>query len=500
MLRERGQKKYGFHEYYYIRKEDKIIKAKLEKNENVLIIGKPLAGKTRTIYHALTNLNEICDVIIPNPVDIRPEDLKIPLHFSFGMKMKSFLVLDDLNKFVEKRNFEYLLQEFLKTNITIIASCRSGLEYDTVCEKMDTKVSSIFGDAVELSKISKQEGKEIARRVGKTLLPTFDGNVGSIFLPLDTMKNLFRKKCSSVERSVLRSIKRLYHGGIYRQREIFSTKRIKQVCKEEEVEMREFQWRELFHKLKDKGFIEIVEKGDIWIDETYLEHVVEDDLSVLDNLDEMIDVFFDDPEALYSIGRQACNIGTVDATRAPYMKAAIRALNRAIEIENIEDFPELYGNIQNILGITYHRLAEVEDRIENCKKAIKALNRAIEIENIEDFPELYREIYINLGITYFRLGEVENREKNCNNAITACNEALKVTNPEDFPIQYAETQNILGIAYHRLAEVEDRIENCEKAITAFEKALVISKEGRYPEICQKVENNLRKCMNLQEKK
>lgn len=214
----RGEREHGFNEYYYRRGHDGFLKKKIENDENILIIGHPLAGKTRAIYQSLISLEEAYDVIIPKLVDIAPKDFEIPIHFYFWRKR--ILLLDDIDKFIEKQNFMYLLQQFLKTNTIIIASCRFGPEYDILCNKMERELSSLFGDPIEIYNVSREEGKNIARRTGRELPAAFDGNIGSIFVPLETMRDRFRSS-SEEEKVILRAIRCLYFAGIYREREIF---------------------------------------------------------------------------------------------------------------------------------------------------------------------------------------------------------------------------------------------------------------------------------------
>jgi len=124
-----------FDEYYYLREEDELIGKKISDKENVLVIGRPLAGKTRAVYQALTSLNEPRDVIIPKFYDINPESFLTPTHLTFWRS--HILFLDDLHRFVELQNFEHLLKEFLGREDTIVvATCRSGLEYEKTKNKM----------------------------------------------------------------------------------------------------------------------------------------------------------------------------------------------------------------------------------------------------------------------------------------------------------------------------------------------------------------------------
>ncbi len=114
-----------FNKYYYRRKEDDLIDESLKNKENLLIIGPPLGGKSRAIYEALTNLNEPQGVIIPRCKDINPETFIFP-------ENTEIIFIDDLHKFMEKQNFEHLLNASLKNNVTVVATCRSAMEYKVV--------------------------------------------------------------------------------------------------------------------------------------------------------------------------------------------------------------------------------------------------------------------------------------------------------------------------------------------------------------------------------
>jgi len=480
-------KKYGFHKYYYTRSEDESIKEKIEREENVLIVGSPLAGKTRAIYQSLINLNKPHNVIIPAVVDITTKDLLVPDPICFWRKI--ILVLDDLDKFIEKQHFIYLLQEYLKRNTIIIASCRSGPEYKKLCKKLETELTSIFDEPIEMPKIQSEEGEKIAKQTGKDFPPTFDGNIGSIFLPLESMRERFRS-CSAVEKCVLRSIKRLYYAGIYREREIFFLERIKRVCKHKEIEMKEYEWDEKLKELKNQGFIEIMKKDHVWAEETYLEFIIEDDFSSLNNLNEMMVIFSNDTEALFSLGNQACYIGLIDIQRAKYMRVAIKTFDKILKIRTLERFPIQYANTHNNLGNAYATLAEVENKADNCKKAIKAFKKTLKVRTLEKFPIQYANTNNNIAVAYSKLAEVEKKAQNCNRAIEACEEALKVYIMERFPMQYAGTQNNLGAAYCRLAEVEEKAENCKKAINAYEEALKVRTLELFPMQYATTQNNL----------
>lgn len=62
---------YKINKFYYPRKYlDKSISENIENNKNLLVIGPPLSGKTRTLYQNLKRLKRNVDIIIPFKKDI----------------------------------------------------------------------------------------------------------------------------------------------------------------------------------------------------------------------------------------------------------------------------------------------------------------------------------------------------------------------------------------------------------------------------------------------
>ncbi len=156
-----------FDKYYYQRPEDNLICEGLNNKENVLIIGPPLSGKSRAAYQALTSLNKPHDVIIPKHTDINLETFLFPKHLKFWRPQIIFI--DDLHRFIEIQNFEYLFRIATENNLVIVATCRSGIEHKKVKKKVLDKnidLETIFGKNIELKRVSEDVGKEIADKVG----------------------------------------------------------------------------------------------------------------------------------------------------------------------------------------------------------------------------------------------------------------------------------------------------------------------------------------------
>jgi len=393
----------GFDEYYYRRPVDEIIKKKIEGKQNVLVVGGPLSGKSRAIWQALTTLSRSYDVIIPKPVDINPEDFHIPFRFTFWRK--TILVLDDIDRFAERRNFTHLLKEFLEYKTIIVASCRSGPEYDKLKTVMETELFSVFDNPINISEIPKAEAEKIADFAKRKLPATFDGNIGSIFMQLDAMKERYQD-CSVIEKGILRSILRLHSAGInrsiYGEKEVYLIEQIKRVCEyKEEIDMKHYEWIERLKELERKGFIEIVEKG-IRVEGAYFVDIINLDCSPVENFNDMTRLFSNDFEALSIIGFKACAYGrfvfqlwqytqktniTMDPLKVvEYFEVAVTAFEKALEIQPPEHLlidarvSEWHSMILYNLGAAYVMLSMGKpNKIENCKKAAGAYKEVLRI-------------------------------------------------------------------------------------------------------------------------
>jgi len=473
LLDHRAEKKYGFNDYYHLRQEDKLIEKKLADNEHILVIGDPLAGKSRAIYEVLSRSKRKYDISIPRLVNIpNPVDIHIPLRFTIWRKR--VVVVDDIHKYASKDNFFYLLLRLRDKGVIILATCRSKSEYEGFCKKLEQERLRFPSD-INISHLTRETAEAVARDVHLPIPRRFDGNIGFIFVPLEEMRERFQQ-ASAAEKGILRYLKRLHAAGIYREKEVFSIARLRHASQHiKEVREELHQWPDLLEKLKNNRFFE-KDNDEISIEETYLEQVIEDDFLPLDNLRNMLEIFSDDPDAAFDIGNEAYNRGLIDLKKAAFMNVAIDAYNKTLAVWTLVNNPKKYAMTQNNLGNAYRTLGEVENKSANCKLAIAAYREALKVYTLDRFPMQYAGTQNNLGNAYRTLGEVENKSANCKLAIAAYQEALKVYTLERFPMDYGMTQNNLGAAYQTLAEAENKVDNCQKAKRAYEEALKIYTE------------------------
>jgi tetratricopeptide (TPR) repeat protein len=437
-----------YYEYYYKRDEDVVISKSLDAKKNVLIVGTPLSGKTRAAYQALKNVKKRYDVLIPRFCDINLETFIFPRHFKFWRKRIVFI--DDLHRFVELKNFEHLFKVAKEKSVTMVATCRSGMECEKVKNimvKIGMDVERVFGEKVELGKVSEEEGEKISKKVGISWKDVrFDGTIGSVFMRLSEMERRFENECNEVEKTILQAMRELYICGVYKERQVFPIKWIKIATKNDGLEGKDYQWSDWLDKLKSKEFI-TKEKDKVQAEEVHLEYVVKprEEKHALELFAEMVSVFKGVPDALVRLGDRAYDIGIIKLEKKYYMKIAIRAYKEALEVHTFEDFSLDYGMTQNNLGTAYQTLAEVEDKSENCKRAIKAYEAALKVKTLEDFPMDYAMTQNNLGNAYGILAGAENKAENCKKAKKASEEALKIFTEKEFPEVYPRVLNNLRI-------------------------------------------------------
>lgn len=106
------------------------------------------------------------------------------------------------------------------------------------------------------------------------------------------------------------------------------------------------------------------------------------------------------------------------------------------------------------------------------------------------------EPFFNLGNAYSLLAEVEEKVKNCKRAIAAFEEAVKIKTPVISPLDYAKIKNNIGNVYKKLAEVDTSKKNCQWAFNAYQAALQVFTSEKFPQLHQLVKQNLRRLLDF----
>lgn len=478
---------------YNTREIDSIIKNKILSKKNILIVGRPLAGKTRTIYQNLKELKNI-SVLVPNE-DFNLDDITIPKYKK--SKITKIIVLDNLNKFGGSYFSENGLRDFIynlkKENIQIIASCRSGFELQILKNRIDIRsIIDNDDDLINLPELENEQLKDIAKKIQiKSISSFFDGTIGSLILPLQEMENRY-SNCTTEEKNLLTALKMLYLTGINKEKDIFSIKRIKDLCNKDYLKVSENNFQNSINLIENKEFINIIDYENVRIKDVYLEKIAKSKhKNELEIFNDIIDTFSNiDSEALFLSGRRAHELGIIKKESEEYFKISINAYKEATKISTLEKFPEYYALIQNNLGNTYERLTRIRDKRENCIRAIDSYNEALRVRTIEKYPRGYAETQHDLGNTYAILSEFEDTKPNCLKAIEAFNNSIKIITKEKEPLHYALMLMNMGNTYANLAAVEERKKNYNLAINNYKEALKIFLELKEYPIFAVTINNL----------
>ncbi len=488
----------GFGEDYYQREEDSLLEETYQNiispsrfstiKKHILIIGRPLSGKSRLIYEWLQRLPKGTKVIIPHYQDFKIDSFVIP-EISKTNGQQLILLLDDLQRYVDFNNIDYLLNRFLsRTDITIIAMSRSGLEMEKIKSVLLEKniiIENSF-NIIEIKNLNNTMGNKIAEKLKidwNKKRDNFDGTIGSFFLPLVEMQKRY-SNCGNNGKALLHAIKYSYLGGIYVGKLSFLMIWIKKIAKEIfELNLPRKDWEPLVESLVSSKFIKLDnENGLLSIEEVYLDKIISTKTKFsLENFRELSDVFASEIEALVLLSNRLAILGSFTIkNKILVTKTAIEFYQKVLSLIDKKTTPLDYARILQRIGYTYKSLIQVTDAKENCNSAIQIFKETLQIYTKKEYPFEYASLQSSIGATYIVLSKITNTEKNCLIAIEALNESLEIYNNETNLFNFAIIKFELGTVYTVLGEVVNTAENFQQAIEAFESALRFHTIQDYP--------------------
>jgi tetratricopeptide (TPR) repeat protein len=256
---------------YKRKKSDDAIENYLKDSKDLLVIGMPKAGKTRSTYQAMK-------LVLPDFYVIRPPAEKLP-DFIFPRFKKNYLLFfDDLNKFTDVDfDFKRFLDKFERKSkrVVILSTCRSGDELDTV----KSKSMEFFRrfEILDLNNypLSEAEGEQLAEDAGVEWKPKqFNGTPGSVVLDDENMKERYRH-LDDRQKAILRTCKLLRSANIF----TYKKDLIKNVCDNIlETKINENNWIDLINGLGGNSFITNPERSFNRVDmyDSTLDSVVDD--------------------------------------------------------------------------------------------------------------------------------------------------------------------------------------------------------------------------------
>ncbi len=483
-----------YYDHFVETKSHSKIKSAINDMQNVLIVGRPASGKTRTAFEILDDLKDKrsdWQVFIPAPRHI--EDIGCILKEI--EKPNCLFLWDDIDQYISFWDPKALFSALEGTldNLQIIGTLRSGNEFNSV-ESLRTDWFYFFDNRIFLDDISDEDALKLSMVIPNANTRNFDGTPGSIVLDLGKIKARYRET-QNPARAILKALKMFNIVGIKTvdKETLLKTSNRLFGCK-----LDKFSFRETIHNLLDNNLIARDENSIRFYHYTYSERVVTDygveelneDLklflsilkeqenpyylvstsnylsSIEDNL-HTIDLttlalkIKPDLSKAYSIrGMAKCNLGDFDGSIEDYDKAIeLKPMNA--DFYNNRGVARSYkGDIEGAISDynmaislkldhaeTYFNRATVYYNTGQFKKALKDYDRTIELS-----PD-YAPAYNNRAILKsYELDEVDG-------ALEDYSKAIKI-NPS-YTFSYYNRANVLT---YRLKRYKEAVDDYQKAI------------------------------------
>lgn len=473
----RGSMKYSFKKYYYKREIDDIFKEKaIVSGNNILLIGPPLSGKSRLLYQWLITINEEIDILIPKYMDFELDNIVIPPHFKDSSR--KIVILDDIQKYVNYENFNRLFISFIEKEIQVIATCNSGMDLKRVENKIS--INQFNFHHIALSPITKDTAQMIAKQVHISWPNTeFDGNIGSIFLPLKEIRNRYND-LSLKEKAILTAIKYAFLSGIYEEDLTYSLKLIRKICSMEEIgiELSQFVFKELILKLEDLDFLTL-KNTHIQIEDIYLIKIISEKMESLSlqQYEKLINHLLEVPFVVRKIGEQLVNLGKNNIKIKDYTDLALVAYQK-IEPSFECEFEK--ATLYDRFGTAYLNLADIHNSVNFCEKAIKYFKKALRYRTLDNSPKQYAGTQNGLGISYQKLSSIKEFKINSKLSIQAFAEALRIFTLKESPIFYSYIQVNLSAIFNAIANLHKKQIYSFLALEALFNSLLVVKGDNLP--------------------
>ncbi len=160
--------------------------------------GRPSSGKTRLLVEALSRVKDASVLVSGEGLQDVGE-----------WQGKLFLLLDDLESYIDSEDFDSTLIEMRKKcrQLIVVATLRTGDEFDRV-EQKRTEWLYMFDRTVELSDLRDEDALKLAEKLERSTRD-FDGTPGSIVIDLIPVRARYNKLGNPM-RAIMRSLKLLY--------------------------------------------------------------------------------------------------------------------------------------------------------------------------------------------------------------------------------------------------------------------------------------------------
>ena len=443
-------------EVYKRKKSDDEIENYLKDSKDVLIIGMPKAGKTRSAYQAIKS-------VLPEFYVIRPPAEKLSDFTILPPKKNHLLFFDDVNKFADVdfdfRRFSDKFGGRSKKTI-VLSTCRSGDELDDFKDKsMDFYRKFKIVDLNDYL-LNAAEGEQLAEDVGVEWKPEqFNGTPGSVVLDDGEIQARY-KRLDDPQKVIMRACKLLRSANSF----TYKKDLLKNVCAHIfETEINENGWIDSINILENNSLITRTERSinNINVYDSTLDSVVYD-YSPEDHLPPLLALLveLEDAEHLFYLGN------SFDEKKD--YKNAEKCYRKSLEFD--PDLAEAHNN----LGVLLKDLGRYDEAKEEYREAIKIDPDLAEAHNnlgnllndLEQYGEAEKEYGEairadpDFAIAHYNLGDLLDYLKRHDEAEEEYKEAIRID--PDFAIAHYN----LGIMLNGLKRYDEAEEEYREAIRA----------------------------------
>jgi len=180
ILSIRADKRSNFNSEFYIKRDylDSELTKNIIKKKHTIIVGKPLSGKSRTLYESVKNELQNYDVYILKQVRANVDQSKIDLQ---AIRQPSFIIITDLHEFLKRIESVAMIKEMLLNEYcTIVADVRRE-RFGFVRSNLTDLFENFH--IIEITEIT-DNIREQLKFVLKDFYTSGDDTIGSYFLDL----------------------------------------------------------------------------------------------------------------------------------------------------------------------------------------------------------------------------------------------------------------------------------------------------------------------------
>ena len=226
-------------DFYYERDFDTTLFELAAAEENILVLGNSLAGKTRAIYELIKKIaitHPKTYVIFPKN---RPIDSSIKIPIKEGYRHIAFIEdIDDYYKNDKdiRKNYDQMIKDLVRAKVQIFATCRTGPEYKEYKRLSSGKVKEVFRK-IQVGKIKREIIQEFDESViGDIEQREFDGNIGSIFMDIEKMKERYEELLNATTEEaniaikIMHALKAFYFASNFTRKSAYDAEAVKDYC------------------------------------------------------------------------------------------------------------------------------------------------------------------------------------------------------------------------------------------------------------------------------